>query len=150
MANLRLWYGTDPKPHADVVAAVNKIVAEHAETILPHMKIKDVTTHYVTSLEMQFGEHTLMLYKQSSKDHAIIAIDCRGIKRVLKGMPDGMTLSELIELTLIHEYAHAWIDMAGLKPADEEDVCNAFADALYEEPDNVKGAFAMLRQLARG
>lgn len=126
-------YELDEQPLKEVRLAVEHFLRKHAD-VYSALNLQAPHIFYVTGLEA--GEHLAKFVSGTSADPFIV-LDAR----YLLDQADeyGVRLDDAVESTLLHEYAHAYMETTGqhedLSPAKEERLAEKFAKTYWKTRD---------------
>ena len=113
-------YDVEVSPDKKIVDYINNYINKVKQNILPQIGfIKDIKAAFIKG-EM----NTLARYVDGTRTHAVIIINIEAIKEGVKDY--GVHLEDQLEITILHELAHAIQDASGL--GFDEDEAEDFAD----------------------
>lgn len=131
-------YEIDPTPSQDVEFELADILYNH-EQILDELGFEGIRWSYVCLYNEELAR-----FINGTHNYPFIVLD--SIQLLKSTSNSDQTLDEVIEETLLHEYAHAWFESWGLELEDEEVKAEQFATLLSNERD-IKSAMKFLHSL---
>jgi hypothetical protein len=137
-------YEVAMRPRPQLVQLVSSLIENH-DSVLGHLNLKTPEVYFVRNLP----EDHVARYIDGTAPKLVLVLDAARIARTAKKY--GVNLVTAFEITLLHEYGHAWLDakFASDRPADEEEeeVVELFAQAYWRTAD-VEGSSRVLEQYA--